>query len=439
MTMLAERHITLEAGEASEGVELRQVAASPSAWRLPPEEEAVLLSVLAQPSEEQRARLQQLFASPLDLPRFWAVAQDLEVQPLVAHTLTNPVLVSHVPAALAQEAVLIRRRTALVNMARDGELQRIGRKLHAAGVPAVPLKGTQLAIRLYGTLSARRSGDIDVLVPREQLSAARGVLHEMGYAPAQGASEWIEGHSFHGVPYVRPNGDSWFVVELHWGLSDPRYVTVEYPQLWERVMGGPDGPLRPLPAEETLVFLALHLAKHHHGVLRLLADIDRLVRREGVAMDWELVHHIAERWNARWLLYFTLHRSRLLLEAPVPEAVLQRLCPPAWRRLAVGMLAGPLAILQPPSGETTCYNRFRLAYCAMLSPFNRTRAAYCEYLFPPVNSKGSISGPLRRGLLPAERIGRGVGRTIQSVTASLTEWAERAHQRGGAGSWLRWQ
>ena len=388
---------------------------------LPPEEEAVLLSVLAEPREEQLTRLRQLLASPLDMERFWKVAQELEVQPLVAHSLGQPPLAGDVPASLAGDAAAIRRQTALVNMARDGELQRIGRRLHALGIPAVPLKGTQLATRLYGTLSARRSGDIDVLVPHERLGEARSVLREMGYAPAEGASEWIEGHSFHGVPYVRPTADSWFVVELHWGLSDPRFVTVDYPQLWDRVMAGADQSLRPLAAEETLVFLALHLAKHHHGVLRLLADVDRLVRREGATMDWDRVCRLAEDWNTGWLLYFTLHRSRLLLDTPIHEATLKRLRPPPWRRAAVGMLAGPLAILQPPRGENSCYNRFRLAYCAMLSPVGRSMDAYVSYLYPPLAARPA--GGLQAKLAPAERLGRGLARTGAALFGSMASLA----------------
>ncbi|MBI4507064.1 MAG: nucleotidyltransferase family protein, partial [Chloroflexi bacterium] len=251
--------------------------------------------------------------------------------------------------------------------------------------------------------------------------AARAVLRDMGYVPGQPASPGIEEHSFHGVPLVRHEGGSTFVVELHWQLNNPQFVTIDYTRLWRRILaaGSDRAPLRPLPAEELLLFLSLHLAKHENGVLRLLADVDRLVRREAAALDWPYAVALARHWSVAGLLYFALQRAQALLDTPLPGWVLPHLAPAPWRRALVGLLAGPSAILRPLPDEHLHYNRFRLAYCIMLDPPNRAVAAYRHYLFAPAASRSS--GVLLGTVDCARRLARGLAWTGLVLGSALVD------------------
>src|SRR5439155_8982411 len=147
----------------------------------------------------------------------------------------------------------------------------------------------------------------------------------------------------HGAPFVREGGTARFGVELHWMLSNPQFLTVDYDRFWERVLGrtADDGAIRPLPSEESLVYLAAHLAKTERGVLRLLADIDRLVRIEGPTMDWNYVAELADAWSATWQVHASLTRGARLLGTPVPARALEQLRPPGWRNAIIELLAGP--------------------------------------------------------------------------------------------------
>ncbi|MBI4507093.1 MAG: nucleotidyltransferase family protein [Chloroflexi bacterium] len=356
--------------------------------------------------------------------RLWREAAHQQVLPLVARTLAGAAVAAALPPAVVQYAKGLRLRTMLHNMAVHAELGRIGARLHVHGIPAAPLKGSHLAERLYHALDARQVGDIDLLVPESDVEAARAVLLELGYAPFASVSHGIEEHTFHGVPFLRQDPSASFVVELHWGLSNPRFVTIDYARLWQRVLAGSSdrAPLRPLPGEETLLFLSLHLAKHETGVLRLLADIDRLLRREGPALDWPYVLALARRWQVTGLVYFALHHAQRLYATPVPEWALQELRPATWRRALVGVLAGPQAILHaavPERLEYLRYHRFRLAYCAMLTPFRRFLDAYQFYLFPPLAHRQP--GLFRRAIGSAERVGRGIAWTGLAFANSLAE------------------
>ena len=380
--------------------------------RLSPEEELLLLCARADADRSETQRMRELAGAPeLDWQRFGSLAAEQEVLPLVSRVLAGPLLAGHVPQPVVDEARRSRLETLARNLSLDAELDRIASRLHASGIPVVPLKGTRLAQRLFGSLDARRVGDIDVLVPRARLAEARSLLGELGYAAVDGQ----EHHAFHGAPYVRSTAAMSFVLELHWGLNDPGFVTVDYEELWRRVLASSleAQPLRTLPGEETLLFLALHLAKHHRGVLRLLADVDRLVRREGAYLDWSYVVRLAERWHVGVLLYFALQRAHCLLGTPLPEGVTAQLRPPAWRRVLVEQFAGPRAVLRPPARPTLRYSRVQLAYCAMLTPLGRSLAAYRHYLCLP--SDRPHRGPLGRLMSLVEAPLGGVGRTALAV------------------------
>ena len=393
------------------------------ALRLSAEEELLLLCARADADPSQTRRMRELAGSAeLDWRRFGSLAAEQEVLPLVSRVLAGPLLAGHVPRPVADEARRARLETLARNLSLHAELDRIASRLHASSIPVVPLKGTCLAQRLFASLDARRVGDIDVLVPRARLTEARSLLSELGYAAVDGQEQ----HAFHGAPYVRSTGTISFVVELHWGLSDPGFVTVDYAELWQRVLASSrdaralrtlpgEQVLCPLPGEETLLFLALHLAKHHSGVLRLLADVDRLVRREGPSLDWSYVVRLAERWHVGVLLYFALQRAHCLLGTPLPEAVAARLRPPAWRRVLVEQFAGPRAVLRPPARPALRYSRVQLAYCAMLTPLGRSLAAYRHYLCLP--SDRPHRGPLGRLLSLVEAPLGGVGRTALALSS----------------------
>jgi len=53
--------------------------------------------------------------------------------------------------------------------------------LEDRGVPALPLKGSQLAASAHGNAAMRISGDIDLLIGREHIPTAMHLLREVGY------------------------------------------------------------------------------------------------------------------------------------------------------------------------------------------------------------------------------------------------------------------
>src|SRR5205823_2480142 len=86
-------------------------------------------------------------------------------------------------------------------------------------------------------------------------------------------------------------------IDLHWGLLPPGYgFTRPDPDLWRRTetvtLGGT--ALHTLGPEDTLLFFALHAAKHDWNNLRWLCDLAQLLRaRPG--LDWDAIDERARR------------------------------------------------------------------------------------------------------------------------------------------------
>jgi hypothetical protein len=381
-----------------------------------------LLLACCRAAPDPAAMRQALHAAGLDWAAFWELARRQEVQPLVARALARSGLLGDLPAPASSDVEAARIETTARNLAARAELEAIAAALGARGVPVMPLKGVALALRIFGGLDARRCGDIDILVREEDWEVARRALQERGYRPLDTTRPRIREHPFHDVPLIRSAGGRGFVVELHHQLTDRRFARIDHAALWRRALATGSAGLVEMPAEDLLVFLALHLPKHDAGMLRLIADIDHLIAGGRVSLDWDRVLELAGQWRARTPLYFALAASTALLETPVPEQVRAALRPRAWKRRAITALAGPLAMLRPPAPARQRADRFRLAYCLMLEPASLAVRAYRHYVLAPTAGEAGGFMARRGGEL------RGAARTLLALAHANGDAATQPHR-----------
>ncbi|MCC6178283.1 MAG: nucleotidyltransferase family protein [Chloroflexi bacterium] len=353
-----------------------------------------------------------------------AEAMRHEVLPLVATALRDCDYGSSEATALASVANEALFQIRIRGMANHSELRRIGERLAAHSISAVALKGTHLGVRLFDAIDGRQTRDIDILVQSRQLEQARGVLRGLGYRPLAAADARLDTHPFHGAPWVRQVPPLETAVELHWGLENPRVARIDYAALWQRTLMRQEDrePLLSLPSEECLLFLALHLVKSTRGRLRLLADIDRLLRREGPGFDWDYAIRLARAWDVSWMLYCALCWTSLLFDTPFPPGAFKKLEPPTWRRVLIEVLAPPHVIVRSPALPRLQAARFRFAYVAMLRPFSRAGAAYLAYLFRDRPwQRQPRHGVVGRLIAVAKRPVRGLCWTVLALASALVD------------------
>jgi Uncharacterised nucleotidyltransferase len=186
-----------------------------------------------------------------------------------------------------------------------------------------PLKGLTLAQLAYQDLALRECCDIDFLLPPGELACAAELLRADGYEPLFGLPPELEAAHLRTIgqlPFVRGNGAS--MVELH-AEATPRDFGVgfDFEQLWARRISvsllGHEVP--GLCAEDALLLLCVHGAKHVWNSLRLVCDVAHLLQARP-DINWAQVQSEARRTGSARMLALGLMLAETLLDTPIPDA-----------------------------------------------------------------------------------------------------------------------
>jgi hypothetical protein len=256
---------------------------------------------------------------------------------LVAWHLTGA-CADAVPAAVRSRLKAHGEWIARRNLALTGELLRLLHLFERQGISAVPYKGPILALRVYGNLAFRHSGDLDVLVRRQDVRAAKRLLLAEGYrlthalSPAQEATVLGSEYVFE---FVHPEKHiQW---ELHWDLARKLFsFPLESVHLWNRLEEFSVGEARIFAPswEDQLLLLCVHGSKHCWDRLIWICDVAELLRGAfpaGLARALER----ARRLGALRMVLMGLALAHVVLDAELPEDVVRLV----ERDRAVGHLA----------------------------------------------------------------------------------------------------
>jgi len=253
-----------------------------------------------------------------------------------------------------------------------------------AGILGVPYKGPVLAASAYGDLTLRISGDLDILIRRQDVCKARDLLLCGGF----GLHEKGIGRNcfdFRRLYHLEFSGDGENPpVELHWRFSDdldfPTDPAEWFGQLdWQEVAGR---RVQVLPPEQTLITLCLHGTKDLWNRLILVADISELIRR-CPNMNWRRMLDLAATPDALRMLSIALRLAHDLMEVDLPRKVCElidedRGAQALGARIAKRLLKGETTVVRPPE-------RIPFALAVRRQPRQRVRyiANYLRIGFTP--------------------------------------------------------
>ena len=200
--------------------------------------------------------------------------------------------------------------------------------LDSRGIPAIPFKGPALAVRLYGDLSLRGFGDLDILIDEQDVVRGRRLLIDWGYAP-----EWVETGELnqflrekHELLLYRVDGK--VRLDLHWRFTnrsaclagDPdRFL--QHQHLETISIAGKE--VRSLRLETYLLLLSMHAAKHQWVQLKFLCDIAEILATPD--LDWHHVLQEAGDLGLKRALGTGLLLAQGLLGAALPTKLAQNL------------------------------------------------------------------------------------------------------------------
>ena len=134
---------------------------------------------------------------------------------------------------------------------------------------------------------------------------------------------------------VLPGGAKLWL-ELQWRPVAGRWIRPDQEpraeELLARSIPIPGSAARLLAPEDNLLQIALHTAKHSYvraPGFRLHTDVDRVVRRQ--PLNWEVFLTRVISLEVKTPVYFSLAIPRFLFGTPIPDEVLAKLQPPAWK------------------------------------------------------------------------------------------------------------
>lgn len=213
--------------------------------------------------------------------------------------------------------------------------------LSSNGIQAIPLKGSSLAVRLYGHigLGLRPISDIDLLVQRRDIHRLDKLLRREGYHLMSGRASWM-GYAMllHADLGYRTPRDA--KIEVHWELThQPVYrMGLRTSIAWTRtrtidLMGN---PVLCLDVSDELRFLCLHctvdhrLARNHavdptHIRLIWLVDIAQLIRSLPSTWDWPTFVRETITLGLATPVLVALAHCRAYLELDMPPHVMDAL------------------------------------------------------------------------------------------------------------------
>lgn len=197
---------------------------------------------------------------------------------------------SALPGPLVADLREIWAANARRNLMLAGELRAIVACLEKIGVQALPWKGPILAQRAYGDLSLRQFFDLDVLIRRPDLPAARGALGELGFQPEKHMTDTQrEAYVDHQgeLELVRATDGLW--LELHTAIVPTYYgAGRSSDDLWQHVVRAQLARVEvwTLDPVDDIEALCVHGSKHRWDRLAWIVDVALMARLlEGEA--WE--------------------------------------------------------------------------------------------------------------------------------------------------------
>lgn len=220
------------------------------------------------------------------------------------------------------------------------ELRCIARALDGEGLRPVLLKGAAYQALGLPLARGRMFGDVDLLVPREQLERTESALLRQGWEPEPMSAydqryyrRWM-----HEIPPLRHRHRA-SVLDLHHALLPPTSrIAVRNALLFDALQPLPEWPgLSALAPADLLLHSATHLFQEGEleSGLRDLLDLDALLRHFGATPDfWAALLPRARALGLGLPLYYALWLCHELLQTPVPPQLLAASRadgPPRWR------------------------------------------------------------------------------------------------------------
>ncbi len=292
---------------------------------LPPELRLILSCLRLSPNDLEVQQIEKLSRTASEWPNFLRWVDHHQVAPLV-YTNLRRYAGKAVPSSIMRGLRNRFERNAHRGLANALELVRLHKLFQENGIPVFPLKGSVLALQVYGNLALRHAGDIDLLVNPRHVDLADRLLRErycrispgLHLTPYQQKQYYrLKEH----LIYIQDRNNLKF--ELHTRLLYNRpYFALDLAQLQERarylIVANASVPA--MSPEDNFLYLCDHGARHYWQRLFWLSDLAEIIRQDWVT-DWDLLLTISTTLGISRPLAQGVILAHLLFETPLPDQI----------------------------------------------------------------------------------------------------------------------
>jgi hypothetical protein len=299
----------------------------PRGARNRPEVDLLLSCAHTQITPEAAARIRTAVEKDVDWLALIRLAMRHEVMPLLYRNLQQ-VCPDSVPDHISGP-LRTRYEAQAAQARRDAEeLVRVLAVFADRGIAAVPYKGPALAQRLYGDLSLRPFGDLDILVRELDIPRAQGLIRRLGYEfvslkDTDKLAEYLRTDLDCELRFYRCDGTS---LELHWRFARRLACVPHDPERFlqrSEMIRLAGAKVPSLPLEVYFLILSLHATKHKWGQLKLICDLAEIVGHAD--LDWRYVLREAHSLGLRRMLAVGALLAEDPLDAALPAELAQGL------------------------------------------------------------------------------------------------------------------
>ncbi len=202
--------------------------------------------------------------------------------------LAAGILPERLPEEIAAKAKAHFLKLQAADLAQEQTFLEIARLFAANQIPFCPIKGADLAARVYPKSALRQRGDLDVLIPQEARKRALVLLQKNG---------WEQPYRYKNANHEAEFFRNGICLELHHKLPDfPEKAMME---VWQCAIETTEG-IPHLGLEWNLLMLFQHGAAHQwHKTITMLTDYGFLLRK-AEKIDWAKLHAISQKWHLQY-------------------------------------------------------------------------------------------------------------------------------------------
>ncbi|WP_226645604.1 nucleotidyltransferase family protein [Mesobacillus subterraneus] len=168
----------------------------------------------------------------------------------------------------------------------------------------IPLKGVGFAEAYFGSLGARKTSDIDLLVKGYDIDVAVELVKQLGFIVEE---ERIPGHFHCSYSKQLPGSEIPLVVELHWDLLKESTARFNIEEFWQAAKpSGQYSVVKELSNLHVFYMIVLHGWRHNLDSLKYHLDIIQLIQFLKDDVDFRLLINMAEKHQTKKRIIRTL-------------------------------------------------------------------------------------------------------------------------------------